>query len=103
MISWPALRWALMISCLAALVENSGAWRPIYIPAALLSELDRSHRDRRALKIIDLARVEIDQPQAWGPLLGWSHSSDIRRNLSSRVLRLVSPACRLWRPLAGYG
>jgi hypothetical protein len=28
-------------------------------------ELGRNHRDRRALKVVDLASVKIDQPQPW--------------------------------------
>ena len=44
-------------------------------------ELGRSHRERRALKVVDLARVKINQPQPWTPAtlrLGWSHRTDVR-------------------------
>src|SRR5215218_9372723 len=47
-------------------------------------ELRRSHRDRRALKVVDLARVKINQPQPqpWTPAtrrLGWSRRTDVGR------------------------
>ena len=45
-------------------------------------ELRRSHRNRRALKVVDLARVKINQPQPWTPAtlrLNWSQRTDVPR------------------------
>ena len=48
----------------------------------LLLSVAPGRRDRRALEIVDLARVKIDQPQPWTAAtrrLSWSQRTDIRR------------------------
>jgi hypothetical protein len=50
----------------------------------LLLSVAPGRRDRRALEIVDLACVKINQPQPWTPAtlrLGWSQRTDIRRIL----------------------
>ena len=93
-----------MISWRPAVGIQRSASRPVAFELGCCWELGRSHRDRRALKVVDLARVKIDQPQPWTPAtlrLGWSQSTDVRRKWSSRVRRLVSAVYRVWRPFAG--
>jgi hypothetical protein len=58
-----------------------------------------------ALKVLDLARVKIDEPQPWTtptPLLSWSHSSDVRREsvlpAAAACLRCVPGVAAFRRP-----
>jgi hypothetical protein len=72
--------------------------------------LGRSHRDRRALEVVDLARVKINQPQPWRPAtlrIGRSHRTDVPRIvlrlLGQRARQRNGPnlACRLSHPPSG--
>ena len=108
MISWPALR-----SAFDDRLPGPSPWQQQVKPprGRLRSsrgrhwELRRSHRDRRALKVVDLTRVKINQPKPWTsltPLLGWSQSSDIRREAFlpdlSADLRCVPGVAAFRRP-----
>ena len=85
MISWPALRWrlvmALMISGLLPVVATAGeaACGRFAFEPCCCGGLAGVTATGRALKVVDLARVKINQPQPWTPAtlrLGRSHRTE---------------------------
>jgi hypothetical protein len=87
---WPRLLQLLAAACWASAMSGLGRSQA---PAPTLISFGRHHdrlllsiapgqRDRRALEIVDLACVKIDQPQPWTPAtlrLGRSHRTDVPR------------------------
>ena len=78
-----------MISCLAPLGATAGeaaTRRVAFAPRPSLGTWP-GHRERRALEVVDLARVKINQPKprsAATPRLGWSQRTDVPRIVPSR-------------------
>jgi hypothetical protein len=95
-----------MISCLAPLGATAGeaaTRRVAFAPRPSLGTWP-GHRERRALEVVDLARVKINQPQPWTPAslrLVWSHRTDVPHIVPLPARRLISAVYRVWRPFAG--
>ena len=100
MTNWTAL-WRAFESAAAPRCCGAMVTRPARSRFSLWSGRVAVLRQRVAggvVKVLDLARVKINEPKPWmtpTPLLSWSHSSDVRRESVLLLRRLASAVCRV--------